>query len=270
MDHYTTLGVSRNATQDEIKKAFRTLAMKHHPDKGGDLAKFQEITNAYETLSDANKRAAYDRPAANPFGQYPGHNPFGQNPGNPFDQFDFNSIFEQAFGRGGGFTARQQKPTYRTRVMVSLVDAFNEIEQTMQLSTPQGTKVVNIKIPAGVQTGSQVRYDNLIDDSALIVEFVILDDLRFSRQGDDLHANVPISVLDLIVGKKISFTTIGGVKLDVDIPPGTQPTNQIRIAGHGMPSMAGGRGDQILLLKPFIPSNISSDIIESIKRNQST
>lgn len=267
MDHYTTLGVSRTATQDEIKKAFRTLAMQHHPDKGGDLAKFQEITNAYETLSDANKRAAYDRPAANPFGQHP-DNPFGNFGG--FNQFDLNSIFEQAFGRGGGYAARQQKPTYRTRVMVSLVDAFNEVEQTMQLSTPQGTKVVNIKIPAGIQTGSQVRYDNLIDESALIVEFVILDDLRFSRQGDDLHANVPISVLDLIVGKKIPFTTIGGVKLDVDIPPGTQPTHQIRIAGHGMPNTVGGRGDQILLLKPFIPSNISSDIIESIKRNQST
>lgn len=271
MDHYTTLGVSRTATQDEIKKAFRTLAMQHHPDKGGDLSKFQEITNAYETLSDPNKRAAYDRPPANPFGQHP-----GQNPGNPFgnfggfDQFDLNNLFEQAFGRGGGYGARQQNPTYRTRVMVSLVDAFNEVEQTMQLSTPQGTKVVNIKIPRGIQTGSQVRYDNLIDGSSLIVEFVILDDLRFTRQGDDLQANVPISVLDLIVGKKIPFKTIGGVMLDVDIPPGTQPTHQIRIAGHGMPAANGGRGDQILLLKPFIPSNISSDIIESIKRNQTT
>ena len=94
MDHYTTLGVSRNATQDEIKKAFRTLAMQHHPDKGGDLAKFQEITNAYETLSDANKRAAYDRPAANPFGQHPG-NPFGNF--GVFDQFDFNEGFIPVF-----------------------------------------------------------------------------------------------------------------------------------------------------------------------------
>jgi curved DNA-binding protein len=270
MDHYTTLGVSRTATQDEIKKAFRILAMQHHPDKGGDLAKFQEISNAYEILSDPNKRAIYDNPAPqNPFGQHPG-NPFGQHPGNIFDQFDFNSIFEHAFGRGGGYAARQQKPTYRTRVMVSLLDVFNEAEQTMQLDTPQGRKVVNIKIPRGIHTGNQVRYDNLIDDSALIIEFVILDDLRFTRQRDDLTATVPISVLDLIVGKKIPFTTLGGVMLDVDIPPGTQPTYQIRVAGHGMPTANGGRGDQILLLKPFIPANISSDIIDSIKRNQTT
>jgi len=277
MDHYTTLGVSRDATQDEIKKAFRNLAMTHHPDKGGDLAKFQEISNAYETLSDTNKRAAYDRPAQNPFGQHPGNNPFDtwtmRNGG--MGDIDINDLFGQIFGRNNPFgkSSNQnanQKTTYRTRVMISLVDAFNEAEQTMQLDTPQGRKVVNIKIPRGIQTGNQVRYDNLIDDSSLIIEFMILDDLRFTRQGDDLQANVPISVLDLIVGKKIPFTTIGGVMLDVDIPPNTQPTYQIRIAGHGMPKANGGRGDQLLLLKPFIPANISSDIIESIKRNQTT
>lgn len=277
MDHYTTLGVSRTATQDEIKKAFRTLAMQHHPDKGGDLAKFQEITNAYETLSDANKRAAYDRPPTNPFGQHPGNSPFDawnmQNGG--MGDIDINDVFNQIFGRNNPFGKSgnqnfNQKPTYRTRVMVSLVDVFNEAEQTMQLDTPQGRKVVNIKIPRGIHTNNQVRYDNLIDGSALIVEYVILDDLRFTRQGNDLQANVPISVLDLIVGKKISFKTIGGVMLDVDIPPSTQPTNHIRIAGHGMPIANGGRGDQILLLKTFIPANISSDIIDSIKRNQTT
>lgn len=275
MDHYTTLGVSRTATQDEIKKAFRTLAMQHHPDKGGDLSKFQEITNAYETLSDPNKRAAYDRPTQNPFGQHPGNNPFNgwnmQNGG--MGDIDINDLFGQIFGRNNPFgkSSNQnssQKTTYRTRVTISLVDAFNEAEQTMQLDTPQGRKVVNIKIPAGVQTGSQVRYDNLIDDASLIIEFAVLVDLRFTRQCDDLQANVTISVLDLIVGKKISFFTLGGVMLEVDIPPGTQPTYQIRIAGHGMPKAGGGRGDQILLLKPFIPSNISSDIIESIKRDQ--
>jgi len=273
MDHYNTLGVSRTASPEEIKKAFRTLAMQHHPDKGGDLSKFQEITNAYETLSDPNKRAAYDRPPTNPFGQHPGHNPFGNwnVQGSGLDGVDLNDLMNQIFGKTPGWgPQQQQKPTYRTRVMVSLVDAFNEAENTMQLSTPQGTKVVNIKIPRGIQTGSQVRYDNLIDGSSLIVEFVILDDLRFTRQGDDLQANIPISVLDLIVGKKIPFKTIGGVMLDVDIPPGTQPTYQIRVAGHGMPTANGGRGDQILLLKPFIPANISSDIIDSIKRNQTT
>lgn len=265
MDYYNILGLSRTASPEEIKKAYRKLVMEHHPDKGGDVVKFQEISEAHDVLSDPNKKAAYDNPRAHGT-QF--NNGFASH---DFNSFDFNSLFEQIFVNPGARAQTQHHtPVYRTRVMVSLIDAFNGTEQTMQMNTPMGTKIVNIKIPPGVHTGNQIRYDNMVDSSSLIVEFVILDDLRFNRQGDDLISNFPISVFDLIIGTKVEFTTIAGIKLNVDIAPKTQPNQQIRITGHGMPKSNGSRGDQILLLKPFIPANIPSDIIESLKREQAT
>ena len=261
MDHYKTLGVPRDASQDDIKKAFRKLAMTHHPDKGGDPAEFQKINEAYNTLSDPDKRFQYDNPHARPnFGQHPGGFGFNMN------GFDLNDLFGQMFGQR--FQQQQANPTYRTRVSVTLVDAYNGTDQVLQLGTPSGTKVLNIKVPPGARTGSSYRYDNLIDEGTLIIEFVILPDLRFDREGDDLYSNFPISVLDLIVGTKEKFTTIGGKELEVTIRPGTQPNQQIRIPGYGMPRSDGSRGDQILLLKPYIPANIDNDVIESIKRSR--
>ncbi len=262
MDHYSTLGIPRTASPEEIKKAYRKLAMEHHPDRGGDNAKFQEISVAYNTLSDPDKKAAYDNPQQQ-FGQ-PGGFDFNVN------GFDINDFFGQVFGQrqGSPFGQRSQQAVYRTRVTVSLVDAYNGVEQVLKLNTPQGTKVINIKLPRGVKTGDNFRYTNVIDDAMLLVEFVILPHLQFDRKGDDLYANLPVSVLDLITGTKIQFTTISNKTLEVTIRPQTQPWMQLKINGEGMPNASGNFGDQILLIKPFIPDTIDTDIIESIKRSQ--
>lgn len=260
MDHYKTLGVPRDASQDDIKKAFRKLAMTHHPDKGGDPVEFQKINEAYGVLSDPDKRFQYDNPHTHQQG-FPGG--FGFN----HQGFDLNDLFGQIFGQRFNQQQQNMNPTYRTRVSVTLVDAYNGAEQVLQLGTPSGTKVINVKVPPGARTGASYRYDNLIDEGTLIIEFVILPDLRFDREGDDLYSNFPISVLDLIVGTKAKFITIGGKELEVNIRAGTQPNQQIRIPGYGMPRGDGSRGDQILLLKPFIPVNIDNDVIESIKRS---
>lgn len=263
MDHYQTLGVSRNATPDEIKKAYRKLASQHHPDKGGDTHKFQEIQTAYDTLSDPNKKQQYDNP--NPFNQ--GFPNGGQGFPGGF-QFNFgegdnvHDIFSHIFGRHNGFN-QPNKQTFRTKVTVSLMDAYNGANHILKLQTMNGTKVLNIEVPKGVQTGMQLRYDNIIDNAILIVEFFVLPDLRFDRQGNDLYCNQPISVLDLITGTKIQFTTISGKLLDVTIRPKTQPNMQLRIPGEGMPNN-NGFGDQILLLKPFIPDNISNELLDNI------
>jgi DnaJ-class molecular chaperone len=259
MDHYNTLGVPRDASQEDIKRAFRKLAMTHHPDKGGDPAEFQKINEAYNTLSDPAKRQQYDNPQ-------PQNSPFG---GFQFHQhgFDLNDIFSQIFGqRGPQGGAGQQM--YRTRVSVSLVDAYKGNDHILQISLPSGVKVINLKIPLGVQSGDQVRYDNVIENATLIVEYIVMPDLRFDRQGYDLYSNMPISVLDLIVGTKVEFTTIAGNKVEVTIHPNTQPSQQVRLRGLGMPFNSANQvyGDQILLLKPYIPDNIPSDIIDSIKR----
>lgn len=265
MDYYNTLGVPRDADQDTIKRAYRKLAMQHHPDRGGDPNEFQKISEAYETLSDTDKRFRYDNPQARQqhFQGFPGDFNFTHN------GFDLNDLFGQIFGQRQNFH-RNMRPTYRTTVTVSLVDAYNGIDHVLQLNLPNGNKVINITIPKGIESGQQMRFDNVIDDATLIVEFHVLKDLRFDRHGPDLYANYPISVLDLIVGAKVPFQTISGKMLDVTIPAGTQPTHQIRLPSLGMPiGNTGQFGDQILLLKPFVPDNIHTDIIDSIKRNQS-
>ena len=258
MDHYNTLGVPRDADHDTIKKAYRKLAMQHHPDRGGDPNEFQKITEAYDTLSDADKRLVYDNPQARQQ-NFPG--------GFQFNTMNFNldDIFQQMFGHQRQSATQQ---VYRTRVSISLVDAYNGNDHILQLTLQTGVKVLNIKIPPGVNNGDQVRYDNILDGGTLIIEFVILPDLRFDRQGNDLYSNLSISVLDLIVGTKKEFTTITGSKVEITINPNTQPSQHIRLRGLGMPlnTNNGDYGDQILLLKPYIPDNMPNDIIESIKR----
>lgn len=260
MDHYNTLGVSKNATQEEIKKAYRKLAMIHHPDKGGSPVEFQKINDAYEVLGDATKRQQYDNPQFNQpqFGGFQ----FNQH------HFDIDDLFSQIFNNRR-HTANQRQ-IFRTQVSISLLDAYTGKEHSFQLSTPTGVKVINVKIPIGIDNGDQVRYENVIDNGTLIIGFHILSDLRFDRKGNDLYCNLPISVLDLIVGTKVNFNTISGKTIEVTIPPKTQPSQQIRLPGLGMPvkNSPGIYGDQILLLKPFLPDNIHSDIIDSIQRNQ--
>lgn len=259
MDYYDTLGVPRTASPEEIKKAYRKLAMEHHPDRGGDNNKFQEISVAYNTLSDPDKKAAYD----NPQSQFSGFQ-------HDMNGFDLNDLFAHVFGQQNHpFGHRQhQQQIYRTRVTVSLVDVYNGADQVLKLNTPQGLKVINVKLPKYLQTGSQIRYENVVENAVLIVEFVVLPDLRFDRKGNDLYTNLPVSVLDLITGTKIQFTTISDKTLEVTIRPQTQPWMQLKISGEGMPTNNGDFGDQILLIKPFIPDSIDTDIIESIKRSQ--
>ena len=261
MDHYAVLGVAKTATPDEIKKAYRKLASQHHPDKGGDTATFQKIQEAYAILSDPDKRAQYDNPQ--PQGFPPG---FNVNV-NGMPGFDFGDIFGQVFGQ-------QQRPfgrqVFRTSINVSLIDAYRGTNHILQLQTPQGLKVIDIKIPPGVKTGDQMRYDNVLENATLMVEFNILPDLKFDRKGNDLYSNQSISVLDLIVGNTFKFVTISGSTVEVRVRPKTQPYVQLKLAGHGMPIVNTGQfGDQLILIKPFIPDNIDNSIIQSILHSRS-
>lgn len=264
MDHYNTLGVAKNATPDEIKKAYRKLASQHHPDKGGDTATFQKIQTAYETLSDPAKRQQHDNPS--PFQDFggsgfPGGFSFNAGGGG------FNDIFSEFFRQAGHHQPRRATQIFRTTVVVSLDQVYTGGEQLLKIQSPNGHEMVTIDIPKGVQDGAQVRINDVLDGATLIVEFRIQKHLKFDRVGNDLHCNQPISVLDLIVGTTIEFTTISGKTLEVTIPPGTQPHMQMKIAGQGMPIQGYSTyGDQILLLKPFLPDNIDVSIIDSIKQ----
>lgn len=267
MDHYKTLGIDKNATPEEIKKAYRKLAGTHHPDRGGDTATFQKIQQAYDVLSDPQKKQEYD----NPIHQQQMHG-FGQG-GNPFMHngvFDINDLFGQMFGDRNpfGFSQnRQSHQIFRTTVNISLNDVYTGSKQVLKLQTPHGVKVINIDIPKGLQDNSQLRYDNVLENAILVIDFKILPDLKYERKGNDLYCNHSISVLDLIVGTNFKFTTISGKTLDVSVPNGTQPFMQLKLTGQGMPIQGTNMyGDQIIILKPFTPTNINDNIIESIKK----
>ena len=263
MDHYQTLGLAKNASPDEIKKAYRKLASQNHPDKGGDTAKFQKIQTAYDILSDPNKRQQYDNPMP--------HGMHGFPPGFQFHAggADINDIFGQMFGQGNPFT--QNRPQMlRTQVNVPLMDVYNGSHHVLKIQTPAGVKVIDIDIPKGVADGSQLRYDKILDGASLIVEFRVLTDLKFERRGKDLYCNHSISILVLIVGTSFEFVTISGKVLEVTIPPKTQPFMQLKLSGQGMPIQGSTLfGDQIILLKPFMPDTIATEITESILRSKS-
>ena len=266
MDHYSVLGVSQTATPDEIKKAYRRLASQHHPDKGGDTAKFQQIQEAYAILSDPEKKAQYDNPQPQMQG-FPGGFSFNMGPG-----MDINDIFGQMFnstGRGPFGPNIRNKPIYRTHINVSLLDAYHGGTSTLRLQTNTENKAVNITIPKGIETGNQVRFEHLIDNGTLLIDFVVQADLKFERKANDLYSNHSISVLDLIAGTSFEFVTMSGKTVNVNVKPKTQPYIQLRLPGHGMPIRdTGYYGDQLILLKPYIPDNIHSDIIQSILRNR--
>ena len=147
-DYYQTLGVDRNATPDQIKRAYRKLASQHHPDKGGDKTKFQEIQQAYDTLGNEQKRAEYNNPRPQGFGFQGGHN--GPGPG-----FDFQTIFDV-------FGARFQHPQQRVQraqmtLWITLQDVAQMSRKTISVGTPQGTRVVEIDIPPNINYGHSVQ-----------------------------------------------------------------------------------------------------------------
>ena len=130
--------------------------------------------------------------------------------------------------------------------------------------------MVRVNIPKGIPDGGQVRYEKVVDSADLIVEYRIHNHLKYERRMNDLHSNHSISVLDLIVGSTFQFTTINGKSLEVTVPPKTQPFMHLKLSGHGMPIQnTNAYGDQIILLKPFIPDNIDSRITDSILQSKS-
>jgi DnaJ-class molecular chaperone len=152
----------------------------------------------------------------------------------------------------------------------SLEQAYHGDTQNLKLQTPHGNHAINIQIPKGVMHGAQMRYENVIPQAILLVEFQVQNHLKYERRGNDLYCNHTISVLDLIVGTEFEFNTIAGKTLLVKIPPRTQPHMHLKIAGECMPIVNSNLfGDQIILIKPVLPDIIDSEITDSIIRSKS-
>jgi DnaJ-class molecular chaperone len=278
-DYYEVLGVSKSASADELKKAYRTLALKFHPDrnKAADAeAKFKEINEAYQVLSDTQKRATYDQfghaafdaaagrggAGGNPFGgQGPftysystGGNPFGAG-GFGFDAGDPFEIFEQFFGGGFGRSAR--RPRYSLNV--DFMDAALGSEKTIRVEN----KAHKIKIPAGADDGSRIRFDDF--DVVLSVN----PHPRFKREGYDLIIDEPISFSTAALGGTVMVPTLKG-DLKLKIRAGTQPHSLVRLRGEGIPHLrSNGRGDlyvRILVNTPEKLNREQKQILEQLQK----
>lgn len=270
-DYYSTLGLSKTATQDEIKQAYRKLAMKHHPDRtGGDDIEFKKIQEAYATLSDPEKRSQYDNPQPQGFQQFGGMPP------------GFEDIMSQMFGGGnpfgfGGMGGQRQarNKTLNMQTQISLEDAFFGKELIANITLPTGREqVVNVKIPRGIQDGTTLRLAKMGDDSYanlprgdIHLTVNVMPNNKFGRQGDDLIKELEVNALDAILGKNYQLETIDNRLLEVKINPGTQHGQMLAAAGYGMPNMNDNRfvGRLLIQVKIQIPTNLTNSQLTKLR-----
>lgn len=254
-DYYSILGVPRTATQDEIKRAFRKLASVHHPDKGGDTAKFQEIQAAYDTLGDEQKRAAYDNP-----GPEMGGFQFNQQP------FDFNNIFNMF---GAQFNPHQQRRPAQARMSlwIQLSDVASGGKRTVSVGSQAGSQIVEIEIPLGVEDGASVMYPGLAPGGVdLVVTFRIHPNPKWQRDGFNLYTDQKVDIWTMITGGEIEVRDILNRELNVAIPPMTQPGQILRCRGRGLPDRSRNPGDMMIRLQAEIPRSIPEDLLSLIRQ----
>jgi DnaJ-class molecular chaperone len=287
-DPYATLGVARNASEAEIKKAYRNLAKELHPDRNKDNPKaserFSQVTQAYDLLSDKDKRARFDRgeidgdgnPAA-PFGF--GGGPGGQQGGFRSTDFggdggDFGDIFEGLFGNrrggggggaaggfGGGFGGFGRRPAAKGanvpyRLSVSFEDAVNLATQRVTL---RDGKTIDLKLPAGVESGTQMRLTGKGEEGPggngdAIVTIEVQPHRFFTRSGDDVRLDLPVTLSEAVLGEQVRVPTTEGAVM-LKMPKGATSGKTLRLKGKGFHRKGGGRGDLLVTLMIDLPAD---------------
>ena len=272
-DYYQILGVGENASPEEIKKAYRSLANKHHPDKGGDQAKFKDISVAYDTLSDPQKKAEYDNQRAYGGNQHHFTSASGFHDffGGGFDPFGRGSPFGDIFGRQ---QARRNRDL-NIHCQISLLDSFQgkQLEASYQL--PGGApQTVIINVPAGVVDGDTIRYTGLGDDAIpnlprgnLNVTIIVQSDPNFERVNDDLYTSVDITPIESMIGCKKTVTTLAGSKMELEIRAGVEHGTEYASNGNGFQNVNSGRRGRFVTVVKIKPTPVLDPaIIEQLKK----
>lgn len=289
-DYYQTLGVKRGASDKEIKQAFRKLAKKYHPDANPDNpnaeARFKEINEAYEVLSDKEKRATYDR-----FGTVNPQQAWSQNPqqGNPFgsaqsvDFGDLGDLFGSLFGGRGrtqtrgsgspfGSAAAMRGQDIEQKVNITLSEAYTGATRLIT----KGSRTVRVSIPAGAKTGTKVRLAGEGEasmgggrpgDLYLVIE--VEPDSRFERDGDNLTTEVKIDLFTALLGGEVEVPTLGR-SIKLKIPAGAQSGRRFRLSGKGMPllNQTDRYGDLFARLLITVPERLTDEqrrLVEQLK-----
>jgi curved DNA-binding protein len=274
MNYYETLGVKENAEQDDIKKAYKKLAMKHHPDRGGDEKTFQSISQAYDTLGDAAKRQQYDNEQL--------HRPHIHIRTGGFGGFE--DIFGQAFsfGQQGGpwdpFSQGMRKNRdLNINCKVSFKDSFlgKQLEATYTL--PSGKKqTVAINVPPGISHGQTIKYQGLGDDAHpslqrgdLNVTVIVESDPLYQRIGDNIIFMLQISVFEAMIGCNKKIQSLDGTKLDLKIRAGTQHGTEFACKGRGFNNSTNGRtGDLLVKVTVNVPEITDIILVDRILKLQ--
>ena len=280
-DYYDILGISKSASADEIKKAYRKQALEWHPDRHKDdkeaaEKRFKEINEAYQVLSDPQKRAAFDQygsaaftPGGNPFAGFGGQggpftytytsggeNPFGNmNFGDPFD------IFESFFGGGSPFGRSKAQQTPRYSMTINFMEAIKGVSKEVSI----GGKKRKIKIPAGIYEGARISFG----DFTLSIN--IKPDKLFERQDDDIYVSMGIPFSLAVLGGEIEVPTVEG-DIKLRIRPGTQSGTMMRLRERGVAHLHGrGRGDEYVRLNVLVPEKLNKEqknLVEEMKENE--
>lgn len=298
-NYYDILGVKRDATQDDIKKAFRKLAAKYHPDAGGDEEKFKEVSEAYTTLSDADKRKEYDQllmfggiPGAD-FGGSGGRNRGGytytgsgdwsdifeniRNGDGAFGGFDFSTIFG---GQPGGGGARSNRPTkggdLTMTVEVTADEAFKGAQRKVSYTIPSSgeKQTLTVKVPAGAIDGGKLRYRGRGEYGAnggprgdLVITTKVEEHPLFKRDGADVRMDLPVSMYEAALGATVDVPTPDGATCRLKIPAGTQDGKTFRFRDLGAPNVKrkGSKGSLYVKVRVQVPTRLSAKEREALE-----
>lgn len=282
-DYYEVLGVGKNASDDEIKKAYRKLAIKYHPDKNpGDKEaeeKFKEISEAHEVLSDKQKRARYDQFGHAGVGGASG-NPFGGTGGNPFQggQYSFNGqsfsfdfgggglddILDSLFGFGTGAGGRRRPmrgPDYQTNLVITFEEAIFGTTKSVNVDG----QTIKLKVPAGIDDGMSIRLagrggpapEDGGEKGDLYVQVRVKPHKHLTREGAIILSEEKISMVDAALGTEITVETVDG-NITMKVPAGTQSGTPFKLSGHGVPFRKDGdRGPHIVTIIVEIPKKLT-------------
>jgi curved DNA-binding protein len=282
-DYYAILGVERDATDEVVKKAYRKLARKYHPDvskEKGAEEKFKDVAEAYQTLSDKEKRAAYDQ-----LGRFRAGDEFRPSQdwssrfggGAPMEDFDLSDLFTNfgaAFGRGGRNDTRGRRgQDYEVQARISLEDAAAGTELNLNLATPEeatrgGTqRTLRVRVPKGATDGQRLKVrgkggpgGNGGTAGDLYVEIRFLPHRLFKASGHDLNLDLPLAPWEAVLGSEIEVPTLEG-KVKLRIKPGAIAGQKLRISGKGLPKPDGSAGDLYVVLQIVTPEKPSASDI---------